>query len=172
MPVSKPAHTMPFKFETVLADQLATHQLADAFSGVLQPGDTLLLDGPIGAGKTTFARALITRCLALAGAPPEDIPSPTFTLVQTYIAGAFEIWHADLYRLTHPDEVLELGLEEAFSTAVCLIEWPDRLGNDIPEKALRLSFKTLPKENARGITIEGPICWQDRLSAVRELFDA
>ena len=77
----------------------------------LGAGDVLLLEGPIGAGKTAFARALIAARLAAAGAPAEDIPSPTFTLVQTYLAGPLEIWHADLYRLSHPDEAAELGLE-------------------------------------------------------------
>ena len=99
-------------------------------------GDCFLLSGPIGAGKTHFARAFIQSLLNT----DEDVPSPSFTLVQTYEAPNFEIWHADLYRLTHPDEVVELGLEDAFSTAVCLIEWPDRLGQDAPKSALSLSF--------------------------------
>jgi tRNA threonylcarbamoyladenosine biosynthesis protein TsaE len=68
----------------------------------------------------------------------EDVPSPTFTLVQVYPAGEDEIWHADLYRLTHPDEVWELGLDEAFDHAITLVEWPDRLGGHLPPRALRL----------------------------------
>jgi tRNA threonylcarbamoyladenosine biosynthesis protein TsaE len=68
----------------------------------------------------------------------EDVPSPTFTLVQVYDADGDEIWHADLYRLTHPDEVLELGLEDALADAICLIEWPDRLGPYAPKGALHL----------------------------------
>jgi tRNA threonylcarbamoyladenosine biosynthesis protein TsaE len=69
----------------------------------------------------------------------EDVPSPTFTLVQSYQADV-EIWHADLYRLSHPDEVLELGLDEAFDSAICLIEWPNRLGSLLPKGAMRLRF--------------------------------
>lgn len=110
-------------------------------------GDTVLLSGPIGAGKSHFARALIRARLDRN----EDIPSPTFTLVQTYEADV-EIWHSDLYRLTHPDEVLELGLEEAFSTAICLIEWPDRLGNLTPSNAISISLSA--QGNGRQATID------------------
>jgi tRNA threonylcarbamoyladenosine biosynthesis protein TsaE len=72
----------------------------------------------------------------------EEVPSPTFTLVQVYEADGAEIWHADLYRLTHPDEVLELGLDEAFDRAISLVEWPDRLGGHLPPHALRLRLQT------------------------------
>jgi tRNA threonylcarbamoyladenosine biosynthesis protein TsaE len=68
----------------------------------------------------------------------EDVPSPSFTLVQTYDADGVEIWHADLYRLSHPDEVLELGLDDAFATSICLVEWPERLGSHLPPDALHL----------------------------------
>ena len=71
----------------------------------------------------------------------EDVPSPTFTLVQVYDVGGVDIWHADLYRLTHPDEVWELGLDDAFATAICLVEWPDRLGAHVPPKALRIGLE-------------------------------
>jgi tRNA threonylcarbamoyladenosine biosynthesis protein TsaE len=117
-----------------LPDDAATDRLGRLLGQHLGPGDTLLLEGPIGAGKTHLARALIRARLGRA----EDVPSPTFTLVQTYQAPDVEIWHADLYRLTHPDEVLELGLDDAFGTALCLIEWPDRLGRASPPDALRL----------------------------------
>ena len=114
-----------------------TARLAAELAPMLRAGDTLLLDGPIGAGKTHFARSLV-----LARLPePEDVPSPTFTLVQTYAGVGAEIWHCDLYRLTHPDEVLELGLDEALEKAICLIEWPDRLGELVPEDALSVRFE-------------------------------
>ena len=118
-----------------LVDADATARLGQWFATRLQAGDCLLLEGQIGAGKSHFARAFIQARLGRA----EDVPSPTFTLVQTYQAD-IEIWHADLYRLSHPDEVLELGLEEAFDSAICLIEWPDRLGSLLPKGALRLRF--------------------------------
>lgn len=118
-----------------LVDADATARLGQWFAARLQAGDCLLLEGQIGAGKSHFARAFIQARLGRA----EDVPSPTFTLVQSYQADV-EIWHADLYRLSHPDEVLELGLDEAFDSAVCLIEWPDRLGSLLPKGAMRLRF--------------------------------
>lgn len=129
-------------------DQTAT--LARRIGADLAPGDTLLLSGPIGAGKTHFARSLIQSLLST----PEDVPSPTFTLVQTYDTPQAEIWHADLYRLTALDEIEELGLTEAFDTAICLIEWPDRLGSLQPADALELEFETKPNDpDLRRVTI-------------------
>ncbi|MXQ08228.1 tRNA (adenosine(37)-N6)-threonylcarbamoyltransferase complex ATPase subunit type 1 TsaE [Alphaproteobacteria bacterium GH1-50] len=122
-----------------LSDAEATERLAVALAPLLRAGDTLLLDGPIGAGKTHFARSLIQWRLAEAGLS-EDVPSPTFTLVQTYDDGQVEIWHADLYRLSDPLEVVELGLDEAMQSAIALIEWPDRLGDMAPADACRLRF--------------------------------
>lgn len=123
----------------LLTSEGAAADLAAQVWPLLGAGDTLLLSGPIGAGKSHFARALISTALAEHGVA-EDIPSPTFTLVQTYQAGMLEIWHSDLYRLTHVDEVYELGLFDAFETALCLVEWPDRLGQDAPKQALHLEF--------------------------------
>ena len=110
-----------------------TSRLARVLAPRLRAGDTVLLEGPIGAVKTHFCRALIRARLGRE----EDVPSPTFTLVQTYAADV-DIWHADLYRLTHPDEARELGLEDAFEQAICLVEWPDRLGRYVPPGAIRI----------------------------------
>lgn len=123
----------------------ATQNLAQRIGAVLNPGDVLLLEGPIGAGKTHFARSLIQSLLPL----PEDVPSPTFTLVQVYEGTQSEIWHADLYRLTGPDEVVELGLTDAFEEAICLVEWPDRLAELKPDEALSLSFSITEDEGER-----------------------
>ena len=131
-----------------------TGALARMIGAGLRPGSVILLDGPVGAGKTHFARALIQSLLAV----PEDVPSPTFTLVQTYDGQGGEIWHADLYRLTAPDEVIELGLEDAFETAICLVEWPDRLGDLAPADALTLTFSPLD-EDSRRIEARGPADW-------------
>ena len=143
----------------VLPDADATTALAQSISPLLQAGDVLLLEGEIGAGKTHFARALIQSFVS------EDVPSPTFTLVQTYLAPDFEIWHADLYRLSHPDEAIELGLTEAFESAVCLVEWPDKLGDDQPKAALTLQF--LPSGEGREVRFSSDgQGWADRLKGI------
>ncbi|MEM6659661.1 MAG: tRNA (adenosine(37)-N6)-threonylcarbamoyltransferase complex ATPase subunit type 1 TsaE [Pseudomonadota bacterium] len=106
----------------------------------LGAGDTLLLQGPIGSGKTHFARSLIQSLMDV----PEDVPSPTFTLVQAYGTQDAEIWHCDLYRLTAVEEVEELGLIDAFDSALCLVEWPDKLGPLTPPAALTVRFQIDP----------------------------
>ena len=117
-----------------LPDPDATDRLARLMARHLRAGDTVLLSGPVGAGKSHFARALIRHHFG----PSQEVPSPSFTLVQTYQNDLVEIWHADLYRLTHPDEVTELGLSDAMTDAICLIEWPDRLGALQPTRPIHL----------------------------------
>ncbi len=115
----------------------------------LTAGDTILLTGDVGAGKTHLARALIQSMLSV----PEDVPSPTFTLVQTYDArDGIEIWHADLYRLNDPSEIEELGLTDALPQAVCIIEWPDRLSSLRPEDALDITLVATDVEDQRILT--------------------
>ncbi|MGB7318025.1 MAG: tRNA (adenosine(37)-N6)-threonylcarbamoyltransferase complex ATPase subunit type 1 TsaE [Planktotalea sp.] len=128
-----------------------TAALAQRVGLQLRQGDTILLQGDIGAGKSFFARSLIQSLQDI----PEDVPSPTFTLVQTYETRAGEIWHADLYRLSDPDEAEELGLTDAFTTAICLIEWPDRLASLTPINALTLSIETTDVDDQRNITFAG-----------------
>ena len=115
-----------------------TISLAAQLGGTLQPGDTILLEGAIGSGKTHFARALVQSVLAVR----EDVPSPTFTLVQIYDTRVGEVWHSDLYRLSSVEEIEELGLVEAFDTSICLIEWPEKLGALTPRPALLIRFTT------------------------------
>lgn len=132
-----------------LSSEDETARLARSLAPHLQGGDIILLEGSIGAGKSFFARALILSLLET----PEDIPSPTFTLVQTYNAPKFEVWHCDLYRLTSPYEAQELGLEDAFDTALCLVEWPDRLGDLAPKDALLLTLEATDTPQIRHATL-------------------
>lgn len=128
-----PADATP---EFYLADEEAARRFGATLGHALRPGDTVLLDGPVGAGKSHIARAAIR---ALCGAATE-VPSPTFTLVQTYDGPEGELWHADLYRLTGGHEVDELGLTEAMGRDIVLVEWPDRLGSRTPGNAMRLTL--------------------------------
>jgi tRNA threonylcarbamoyladenosine biosynthesis protein TsaE len=129
----------------------------------LAVGDTLLLQGDLGSGKTHFARALIQSRLDV----PEDVPSPTFTLVQTYHCADAEIWHADLYRLGHGDEAIELGLADAFETAICLVEWPERLGDLAPADALTVQFEQGEGADARDVSFHySHKKWDARLANV------
>lgn len=120
-----------------LPDDAATTALGVRLGAAARPGDVIALRGDLGAGKTTLARGLIRH---LTG-PETEAPSPTFTLVQTYQGPTFPIWHFDLYRLEHPGEARELGLEEAVD-GLALIEWPERLDRYLPSARLevQLSF--------------------------------
>ena len=127
--------------EVFLPDESATQRLGQALAGALRPGDALCLTGPLGAGKSTLARALI-RALT---SPEEEVPSPTFTLVQFYGGPDFPVAHFDLYRLTDPDEAYEIGLEEALEDGAALIEWPQRLEGRLP--ANRLAIEITPSQD-------------------------
>lgn len=123
-------------------------KLALPLSQALEAGDTIALWGDLGTGKTTFARILIQ---ALSR-EEVNVPSPTFTLVQTYDTSRGEVWHCDLYRLKDPQEAFELGLEDAFHQAICLIEWPERLDKLLPLERIDITFKIVD-ETTREITI-------------------
>jgi tRNA threonylcarbamoyladenosine biosynthesis protein TsaE len=116
----------------ILKDEAATARLGAAIARVLQPGEAVCLSGPLGAGKSTLARALV-RALTTAD---EDVPSPTFTLVQFYQGARLKIAHFDLYRLSNPDEAYEIGLDEALDEGAAVIEWPERLEGRLPEDRL------------------------------------
>lgn len=137
------------QLDLILSSSEETAALAQRLAPHLTAGDVLLLEGDIGAGKTHFARSLIQSLLVV----PEDVPSPTFTLVQVYEAAGFDIWHVDLYRLTSPDDVVELGLVEAFDDALCLVEWPDRLAELAPEEALTLRLTMTDQPGVRHLTL-------------------
>ena len=139
-----------------------TWDVADTLAAVARPGDVIALWGDLGAGKTAFARAFVN---AACGCE-QEVPSPTFTLVQTYDAPMAEIWHFDLYRLSSPDEAFELGIEVAFADGISLIEWPDRLGAELPANRLDVTLEHVDAEDARTIRVRGHGTWEQR---VREI---
>ena len=142
---------------TVRAEALAeTERLAQRLAPHAASGDIIGLCGPLGSGKTAFARAFIR---ARLGRPAEEVPSPTFTLVQLYEHAAGAIWHFDLYRLDGPEDAYELGIEDAFSGAISLIEWPEKLGAMMPADWLQVQLVPGEDEEARCITI-APHGWR------------
>jgi tRNA threonylcarbamoyladenosine biosynthesis protein TsaE len=139
----------------ILLNLEATERFAARVAAVIRPGDAILLAGPLGAGKTAFARALLRTATA---DPALDVPSPSFTLVQTYATPRGPIHHYDLWRLDGPAALPELGWDDALQDIV-LVEWPDRLGALTPPDALRLEFQ-LAEGEQRIVRIDG---WSGRL---------
>lgn len=153
-----------------LPDEARLRAFGACLAPLLKGGDAILLVGEIGAGKSVLSRAIIqTRLTALDRM--EDVPSPTFTLVQTYELDDVALWHCDLYRLTDPAEIEALGLDEAFETAITLIEWPDRLGDHVPPEALVIDLKIpehAPDSRDMTLTALGP-GWSARLTPCLDL---
>jgi tRNA threonylcarbamoyladenosine biosynthesis protein TsaE len=145
----------------MLEDEAATQDLGVAIAAALRAGDAVCLTGPLGAGKSTLARALI-RALTT---PDEEVPSPTFTLVQTYETADFPLSHFDLYRLSDPDEAYEIGLEEALEGGVTLIEWPERLEGRLPVNRLDIEISFVGEGRAARLTPHG--AWRDRLKDLK-----
>jgi tRNA threonylcarbamoyladenosine biosynthesis protein TsaE len=137
-----------------LPDLAATEALAARIAGLVRPGDAILLEGPLGAGKTAFSRAFLR---AASGNLALEVPSPTYTLVQTYETPRGVVHHFDLWRLTGPEALIELGWDDATADIV-LVEWPERLGELRPE-ALAITLESLD-ESARRATLAG---WEGRL---------
>jgi tRNA threonylcarbamoyladenosine biosynthesis protein TsaE len=147
-----------------LADLDATRRLAERLAGLLRVGDFVGLGGVLGAGKTTAARHVIE---ALAGHAME-VPSPSFTLAQSYEFEDFTLWHFDLYRIETPEEVYELGFEEALADGVCLVEWPDRLGPLIPAERLDLTLLQGASADGRIACLEAHGDWRGRLAVITD----
>ena len=158
MPIATEAGgVMQLRFELPCAE--ATDFFAQRLAPLLRAGDVIALKGELGSGKTTFARALI-RALGVADT---EVPSPTFTLVQSYEGQTFDIWHFDLYRLKSADEALELGIDEMRHGNVVLIEWPERLGVALASDRLEIVFEYCADEDARRISLLGTNPWLERL---------
>lgn len=151
---------MPDSRFLTLADEAATLALGACLGARLQPGDIVCLSGNLGAGKTTLARGAIA---AWTGGEAEA-PSPTYTLVQTYDGPRGELWHVDLYRLKRAEDAWELGLEEAFASAASLIEWPERLGGQLPRD--RLDIKLSIAGAGRDAALRGHGAWRQKLATL------
>lgn len=153
--------------EITLSDVGATKAFAGRLAPHLKTSDVIAFDGALGAGKTEFCRALIH-----ALGYHEDVPSPTFNLVQIYSPPHDDqvtptVWHMDLYRLEEPEDVFELGIEEAFDTGVTLLEWPSKMGTYLPAGFLTLRLEIESDGTSRKLIVLGGTSWKERL---KELF--
>ncbi len=159
-PMSAAAKERDLDRRIVLPDEAATDALGHALAPRLAPGDVIALWGGLGAGKTALARAIIR---ARAGRDV-TVPSPTFTLMQSYAVDGVTLWHCDCFRLAGPDEAQELGLDEIFADAIALIEWPDRLGGLLP--AGRLDIRLDFEGDGRAAHLTGGPGWAARLEGL------
>jgi len=139
-----------------LATPEATEAAGAVLAALLGPGDVVALFGDLGAGKTTFARGVL-RALGFAG----DVASPPFPIIQTYEGLRVPVWHIDLYRIEHEEELEELGLDEARADTALLVEWPERLGRGLWHDALHLHLERAPG-GARALTAKVPPAWENR----------
>ena len=162
------AEKAPAPITIELADEAATAALAARLAAAAEPGDVLALSGPFGSGKTVFARAFINA----RNAGPEEVPSPTYTLHQTYefpaSGGAVTVHHFDLFRIENAGETRELGMEDAFADGISLIEWPDRVNGLLPADRLEVALDQGANPDSRRATLVGFGTWGKRLEAIRD----
>lgn len=126
-------------------------------ASLLRPADCVTLHGDLGAGKSTLARAVVQDLTGI-----DDVPSPTFTLVQTYETERFTLWHYDLYRLESALELPELAIDEALMQGVCVIEWPEIALSQLPKDRLGIRLAPAASQQQRTLIMEGPQTWQQR----------
>lgn len=153
---------MADRAELVLPDLAATHALGRRLARVLRPGDVLGLSGPLGAGKTELARALIR---ARAGAEIE-VPSPSFTLVQDYPLPGLTIRHVDLYRIEDPAELEELGVLDTSPEDALVIEWPEHAADELPADRLGIALDQGPTPEARRVRLRAGPSWSERVAVL------
>lgn len=138
------------KYQFSLKNELETGILASQLADVSVTGDVIGLIGDLGMGKTAFARAFIN-----ARVGDVEVPSPTFTIVQVYEFSDVNVYHFDLYRIEETEELFELGIEDAFTDGISLIEWPDRMDTYLPSDRLDIIFSSVSNDNARQVTLVG-----------------
>lgn len=160
---------MAFVWHRDIASEAEMAALAARLAAALSAGDVVALSGPLGAGKSVFARGLI-RALA-APETVDEIPSPTFTLVQTYALARLTVSHFDFYRLAGADELDELGFDEAVAGGAVLIEWPERAGERLPAERLDIAIAPARATTARRVTLSGHGAWAARLSRITHAAD-
>ena len=146
-----------------VTSEAETQHLAATLAPLAEVGEIITLSGELGTGKTVFARAFINTL-----GETSEVPSPTFTLVQSYYLNPKTVHHFDLYRLEKSEDAFELGIEELFADGISLIEWPERLGSFLPMERLNLIFSYSTDfsdtTTTRQIKIEGPKSWQSRIN--------
>ena len=136
----------------------ATDDLGARLAALLRPGDVVALEGPLGSGKTALARSIVRTLTD----PQEEVPSPTFTLVQVYQSEAGPLYHFDLYRLEASDQAVELGVDDAFADGISLVEWSERLGSYLPRRHLKITLAAGPDKDSRIARISGGVQWKER----------
>ncbi|MGH7075674.1 MAG: tRNA (adenosine(37)-N6)-threonylcarbamoyltransferase complex ATPase subunit type 1 TsaE [Stellaceae bacterium] len=147
-----------------LADERATMRLAARLAAEARAGDVIALHGPLGSGKTTLARGFIRA----VGGVEVEVPSPTFTLVETYaVPGKPAIWHFDLYRLDDAEEAYELGIEDAFAEGISLIEWPERIAALLPRERLQITLAPGDAPRRRVATLDASPRWRHVVEGLR-----
>lgn len=155
--------TSPFRRIVTVADEAGTRRLADDLAAILKAGDVIALHGDLGMGKSALARAIVRR---LAGDPDLDVPSPTFTLVQSYETARLPVHHFDLYRLADPDELMEIGFFDLVAEGAALIEWPERAGDDLPDDRLDIIITEGDSRDGRQFELIGDAdAWAGRIEA-------
>jgi tRNA threonylcarbamoyladenosine biosynthesis protein TsaE len=151
-----------------LADRAATERLGGRLADLARPGDVIALAGELGAGKTTLARGVIHALARRFGRTEEEVPSPTFTLVQSYDFPVATVHHFDLYRIARPEEAVELGIDEAFAAGISLIEWPERLGPLLPADRLDIELRADGARRSRLAAIRGRGSWEARAKGLAD----
>ena len=155
--------TPPYKVHLELKDEDATADLAQKIASCAKIGDVIYLRGTLGMGKSSFARAFIR---SQSDVKNLEVPSPTFTLVQTYMDLKVPVWHFDLYRLECPEEIDEIGIDEALSSAVSLIEWPERLGSLSFANTLSITLEPGIEPDGRFAHLSADASWKERLKGL------